>query len=1399
MPSNITTSLTPDSPVALSANYQITAADRRRIDDQIVGMQRHLAQGLLRGQTRSNYKLSASSVSLAKGDLFCVAQVEVDETDANAAVRTVTRADATALAAAGVVLGVAATPASPGSTFQGITAGIVGRAITGLAQGASGAVRATTARCERVASLSGSDFAVGFVDSVGNLTLSVAAAGAAVGGGASLATVAPPAVGTANVLGSSVKAAKEDHAHDHGSQTSPTHHATATTSAHGFMHKDDKAAHDVNTTYVAGRDPVVIYASEPNGSGVVLKPSTVTDQTENIATFFAYLATLSASGGCVVNFKTGTYKGFDNTVVPQFCTINGHGSTFVRMASAGCGDVLRQDAPLNIGQPSESKIFDVTLKVEAVNDTMPRWQPGQTYVDGTIVRAANWRPALRGSCNLTFTTQRSMSGTPNLTFSGNTVTRSAGGWAADGYAVGDRVIFAKTGGANNGLIGIVTAIGGGDTVLTLTAGATAEGPTSGYTSLAYAKIVRSSGSWIDDGFNLVTAAAITGTTSNNSASIAVNTGLTDDTVMVMATLAANEGPVAASVTTGAYVIGNETSLLEPTSHCLKLISHSGVTGANLPIGELAPLEQLPAIQYRGTAAVDHQGKVRCLVGGIIGGTPTPAKFAWSKNGTFAGQGVNLTFNGAARTVTRASGSWVTEGYTIGETVAVLGTGSNLIVGTLSNVTSTVLTFAAGPSIVNEGPTSTCFVYHAYVTTYDPRGCTYTVPEIGSVSDPLKIFFPCRQASEYTTGLEYYPIPRIEVIGAPPTATTLVDIITDTSGALGTAKVRIGWGKAAVADKYLGGNRVTFGSATSTTGGSAYYDIAIAGTSMTVRVHAGVYSAVGGGTSTTYFTPSQHYSTRVGSRITDGSYIWEVQPPSCGARLTAMGNTTYEKVNFDGGNFGPVVDQAENVTFRDCNFTRACGAGIFLTNDGTISPGASGGYTNTVRIEGRCVFTTEAYGIVHDGGYVFQCAGCITFQKCQRGSVFMTGATCAQIGPGVYCETGGMIVRDTRCFSGVAGSFGFSQLSMQNVLWFGASQSRQSIDILGNCAGLRASATIFTGTYGIRGLANVDDVHIDPTCGNNTAGGVVVDGPARTRGVTIREGVIESMPHATGYALVPMSTAGYSANNLVWPNTNAQKGIAIVSTGMITGLNTIYGFYPGKNGQKVRIYATTLGAILEIRHASGSAVSSSWQIKTRSGQTVYVKPPSAGGLVAWVELERIDGFWYLVDYSEAYHQSQAGTAALTAGVATVLAYMTSSVVITSLSSTVMRNDISTRKYIAHPNDRVNGAPGAGSFKIRAVSTTAMQGAPNVTFSTSNTATRSVGDYTADGFANGDWVVISGATQAANNIIAQITGLTTTVMSFGAVGFANEGPVSGITIWKLNTADTSTIAWAAQDPT
>lgn len=67
-----------------------------------------------------------------------------------------------------------------------------------------------------------------------------------------IATSGTTTIGTANSAGNDVKAAAGNHGHDHGSQTTTTHHAVATTSGAGFMSTTQVTEHN---QLIGGIDP----------------------------------------------------------------------------------------------------------------------------------------------------------------------------------------------------------------------------------------------------------------------------------------------------------------------------------------------------------------------------------------------------------------------------------------------------------------------------------------------------------------------------------------------------------------------------------------------------------------------------------------------------------------------------------------------------------------------------------------------------------------------------------------------------------------------------------------------------------------------------------------------------------------------------------------------------------------------------------------------------------------------------------------------------------------------------------------------------------------------------------------------------------------------------------------
>ncbi len=62
---------------------------------------------------------------------------------------------------------------------------------------------------------------------------------------------------------------------------------------------------------------------------------------------------------------------------------------------------------------------------------------------------------------------------------------------------------------------------------------------------------------------------------------------------------------------------------------------------------------------------------------------------------------NLTFAASGSTITRDTGSWLTDGFAVGYVAHVMGSASNDVITTVSAATATVLTVAA--SLTDEGP------------------------------------------------------------------------------------------------------------------------------------------------------------------------------------------------------------------------------------------------------------------------------------------------------------------------------------------------------------------------------------------------------------------------------------------------------------------------------------------------------------------------------------------------------------------------------------------------------------------------------------------------------------------------------------------------------------------------
>ena len=120
-----------------------------------------------------------------------------------------------------------------------------------------------------------------------------------------------------------------------------------------------------------------------------------------------------------------------------------------------------------------------------------------------------------------------MTGTPTITFAevgeaGDTITRSAGSFIADGFQAGDLIVV--TGSTGNNITAVLANVAA--SVLTLGADdLVAEGPVSGVTIVGHEALVfdaaadtvtRSRGSWLDDGFRVGDSVTVVGSDSNDA-------------------------------------------------------------------------------------------------------------------------------------------------------------------------------------------------------------------------------------------------------------------------------------------------------------------------------------------------------------------------------------------------------------------------------------------------------------------------------------------------------------------------------------------------------------------------------------------------------------------------------------------------------------------------------------------------------------------------------------------------------------------------------------------------------------------------------------------------------------------------------------------------------------------
>lgn len=221
--------------------------------------------------------------------------------------------------------------------------------------------------------------------------------------------------------------------------------------------------------------------------------------------------------GITLNFGAGTLAAGDTYTFRTTAPIwDAAGLTAARTALAAQQKKVRTMFP--VGDCANSTIASaVVTEVNAYETANQRF----TKARASIVD----RTPLATAAKVT----KRMSGNPNLTFaevgaSGDTITRDAGSFIAEGFAIGDTITV--SGSASNNVTGAITGV----SALVLTMGTTdltPEGPVSNVTitgspTMTFAEvgatgdtITRSSGSWTDDGFRVGDTVTIAGTVSNN--------------------------------------------------------------------------------------------------------------------------------------------------------------------------------------------------------------------------------------------------------------------------------------------------------------------------------------------------------------------------------------------------------------------------------------------------------------------------------------------------------------------------------------------------------------------------------------------------------------------------------------------------------------------------------------------------------------------------------------------------------------------------------------------------------------------------------------------------------------------------------------------------------------------
>lgn len=299
-----------------------------------------------------------------------------------------------------------------------------------------------------------------------------------------------------------------------------------------------------------------------------------------------------------------------------------------------------------------------------------------------------------------FTTSSSQgAGGRTLSFATKTITASTGSFITDGLVTGDKILISGTS-SNNGLYtvtGTVNAL----TITTTESLITEAGNTVGLIRCRKITLAGTTpGSFITDGYAVNDQITLAGTTSNN---VIFTLSSVEATKMTVYEAIVAEGPLSATATiSNTYMTIGAATRISPFISTIaaqtaeSLLLTSIIDNATLT----QPISTAITNAYTFTVWVSTQPTI------AKGSTLTAAAVR-----TYKFDGLSLTATGGrtlqwfsgTKTITASTGSFITDGYAIGDKLIITGTTSNNGTFTITSVITATITVSE--TLVNEGPLS----------------------------------------------------------------------------------------------------------------------------------------------------------------------------------------------------------------------------------------------------------------------------------------------------------------------------------------------------------------------------------------------------------------------------------------------------------------------------------------------------------------------------------------------------------------------------------------------------------------------------------------------------------------------------------------------------------------------